>query len=278
MMKRITTALIGLTLCIAAFGQAQILTRKEKLSDFMTKTIKVVLTDNPIVDQSLKDAVKNTWTISPYEYCSVDDFNNLRNDERFYFMIILRTVTPDGTPGVSSLNILKGTQGAKNINSMLWVTELAVTPSGAPNGREPALMPAAVAIIQSYIERSLAGRFTPIGNSVKGLAAAKGKFIIVDEEDLVGTLNNADRQALAERIGILPAGEADEIFMDGEADTAVAFIVAPNEPVKGATYWKIVIDSRTYEMYLYKKCRVKNEASVGFTKSDLKKFASVSRK
>ena len=57
-MKRTLTiiilALIAMTIIPAdLFGQAQIYTRKEKLKDITTKTVKVVMTGDEILDEAL---------------------------------------------------------------------------------------------------------------------------------------------------------------------------------------------------------------------------------
>ena len=57
LMKRIFTFLLGLVLCLSAMAQAQITTKKEKLSDFDSKTMKVVLTGSPFLDESLREAL-----------------------------------------------------------------------------------------------------------------------------------------------------------------------------------------------------------------------------
>ena len=66
---------------VNAFSQAQITTRKEKLSDFATRTMKVVLPGTNFIDPILQEALNNTWSLSPFEFCSVDEFNSLKNNE-----------------------------------------------------------------------------------------------------------------------------------------------------------------------------------------------------
>ena len=72
---------------VNAFSQAQITTRKEKLSDFATRTMKVVLPGTNFIDPILQEALNNPWSLSPFEVCSVDEFNSLKNNEEYYFML-----------------------------------------------------------------------------------------------------------------------------------------------------------------------------------------------
>ena len=67
MMRRLITIIATLAISASAFGQAQITTRKEKLSDFTSRTMKVVLSGNHFIDLVLRDALNNTWSISPFD-------------------------------------------------------------------------------------------------------------------------------------------------------------------------------------------------------------------
>ena len=67
-MKRITTILLAAAALWAllapdASAQATFTTRKEKRSDLMLKTTKVVLTGNDILDESFKEEVISRWRI-----------------------------------------------------------------------------------------------------------------------------------------------------------------------------------------------------------------------
>ena len=63
---------------MAAQGQIKITTKKEKISDFTAKTTKVVLSGNEMADQFLKDAMSSCWRVSPYEFCTKDEQDAIR--------------------------------------------------------------------------------------------------------------------------------------------------------------------------------------------------------
>ena len=77
-MKRLTLIILALAAICSFTGtdaaaQAKFTTRKEKLSDLMYKTTKVVLTGNELLDESFKEEVIRRWRITPYEFCTFDD-------------------------------------------------------------------------------------------------------------------------------------------------------------------------------------------------------------
>ena len=100
-MRKIIIILSLLCVSVAAFAQAQITTKKEKLSDFTMKTTKIVLTGNEFLDQSIREAARNSWTISPYEVCSAEEFNSLMKDPKYYFLVVVQMGGKTSLSGIS---------------------------------------------------------------------------------------------------------------------------------------------------------------------------------
>ena len=86
-MKKLLTILAVVLIPVIAGAQAQINTKKVKISDFTEKVTKVVLTGNDFFDLSLQDEVKARWRVSPYEFCTWEEFMNDRNSSDYYFSL-----------------------------------------------------------------------------------------------------------------------------------------------------------------------------------------------
>ena len=86
-MKKLLIILAAALMPIIAGAQAQITTKKVKISDFTQKITKVVLTGNDFYDLALQDEVKARWRVSPYEFCTWEEFMNDRNSSDYYFLI-----------------------------------------------------------------------------------------------------------------------------------------------------------------------------------------------
>ena len=67
-MKRLLIILTGILIPMLASAQAQIETKKVKISDFTQKITKVVLHGNDFYDAILKEEIALRWRISPYEF------------------------------------------------------------------------------------------------------------------------------------------------------------------------------------------------------------------
>jgi hypothetical protein len=58
-----------------------------KISDFPQKVTKVVLHGNEFYDAILKEEIALRWRVSPYEFCTMEEFEALKTDSRYYFLI-----------------------------------------------------------------------------------------------------------------------------------------------------------------------------------------------
>ena len=66
-MKKFIVLAAVMLLPLMVCGQAQIDTKKKKISDFTQKVTKVVLTGNPIHDAYMKKNISAKWNVSPFE-------------------------------------------------------------------------------------------------------------------------------------------------------------------------------------------------------------------
>lgn len=85
MKKYLLAALLVLT-CQALWGQGRIYTRKARLEDFPSKTTKVVLTGHPLLDAVVREEVASRWRVSPFEFCTVNEYQRLRAGDLHYFL------------------------------------------------------------------------------------------------------------------------------------------------------------------------------------------------
>ena len=274
-MKRFFTLLAALAVCLSVFGQAQITTRKEKLSDFGSKTMKVVLTGNSFLDEPLREAAKNAWYLSPFETCTAEEFDRLKTSGNHYFLLLMdvRGKKDDEDAGLTFVTLLKGEPSAKTVGDMMEVVRLPLCAAGEPSGREPALLPALLENIQSYVSLAMTSDLKGFGSVVTGLKRVSGHDAWIVEDELSAQVDDAFRDKYSgSRIHIVGAEEADAVMLDGEMGL-VGFAVAPASPVKGTACYKYLIDVRTHEICYFKKHKIGAGAGAGFLKSDLSTLA-----
>ncbi len=283
-MKKTLTIIAALTLLpVFALAQAQITTKKVRLSDFPQKIMKVVLTGNPMTDNLLKDEVSARWTLSPYEFCTLEDFEANKTNSDYYFLLETSGQFKKETePGVSFLTIVKGGKDAeKGIDKMLEACSFPLRSVQMPSGREFTFLPAIVDIMQRYISDSMERDTDAYGGlGVYNLDNRKiSKMnVVIAEGDLGEKVTEADKAAAAKAgISFVEDDDADTLMDEEKENTVVSYAVIPANPVKGSYYYKFLIGSGDHRIYYYKKILVGKGEDCGFSASELKRIASIKK-
>lgn len=267
-------AIAGLLLTTDALGQAQITTRREKLKDFTSKTTKVVLTGDEFLDEAVKESVAATWTVSPYEFCSNEEFQNLKGNADFYFLMVVKgQFRRESEPGIDMLTLVKGGEGAdKSINDMFEVVSFPLRSTEDPSGREFVLLPAFLKIIQEHTTSLTDTEMKAYSNiGAKDSKRLRIKRIFFWAEDFAPQVDEQTKRSLDEDILIKEdENEVDEIFSEGTFNTVVSYVVAPSEPVNGSICYKMLIGSDNHELYYFKKHKITAKSGKGFLSSDIK--------
>ena len=266
-------AIAGLLLTTDALGQAQITTRREKLKDFTSKTTKVVLTGDEFLDEAVKESVAATWTVSPYEFCSNEEFQNLKGNADFYFLMVVKgQFRRESEPGIDMLTLVKGGEGAdKSINDMFEVVSFPLRLTEDPSGREFVLLPAFLKIIQEHTTSLTDTEMKAYSNiGAKDSKRLRIKRIFFWAEDFAPQVDEQTKRSLDEDILIKEdEDEVDEIFSEGTFNTVVSYVVAPSEPVNGSICYKMLIGSDNHELYYFKKHKITAKSGKGFLSSDI---------
>ena len=267
-------AIAGLLLTTDALGQAQITTRREKLKNFTSKTTKVVLTGDEFLDEAVKESVAATWTVSPYEFCSNEEFQNLKGNADFYFLMVVKgQFRRESEPGIDMLTLVKGGEGAdKSINDMFEVVSFPLRSTEDPSGREFVLLPAFLKIIQEHTTSLTDTEMKAYSNiGAKDSKRLRIKRIFFWAEDFAPQVDEQTKRSLDEDILIKEdEDEVDEIFSEGTFNTVVSYVVAPSEPVNGSICYKMLIGSDNHELYYFKKHKITAKSGKGFLSSDIK--------
>ncbi len=274
-MKKLIILITALIMPLMAGAQAQITTKKVKIEDFTQKVTKVVLNGNPFYDTSFKDEVAARWRISPYEFCTLEEFEGLKGNDSYYFLILTQgQFRKETAPGLQFISLVKGGQGAdKGIGDMLEVVSLPFASAEYPSGRELIFLPAFLDIIQNHTLEAMENDFNAYGglsNTAQKLGKAGNIDIVISEDDL----NSLVSEGMTDSEGMIITDEddADSYMLDEVSGTLVSYVVAPSEPVKGSFCYKMLIDAQTHELYYYRKHKISPKAGVGFLPEDIERI------
>lgn len=269
-----------LILPFSAAGQAKIVTKRAKIADMADKTVKIVLTGNELIDTALKTEVKSRWVMSPFEYCSISEFNNLMSNPEYYFLTLVETKTKnEDEPGIDVFYFAKGDPKAinRNMNNMLEVVSVPFAASGNPSGKELIFLPAILDIIQNYSRKAMLDDvliYTGLSNFAKNISKASAKNIYFSEDDLSDEIDkDAERMYFNNKVHKVSDDKAASIFGNTTSNSIVSYVIAPENPVKGSFCYKMLIDSETHELYYFRKHKISKKRGPGFLLSDIKRIS-----
>lgn len=277
-MRKVFIMLAVALLPLMAGAQAQINTKKVKISDFTEKITKVVLTGNDFYDIALQDEVKARWRVSPYEFCTWDEFQKDRNSSDFYFLLTTSSqFKKESEPGLDLLTLVKGGTGA-TINSMLEVVFIPFAPAEDPSGREMVFLPAFLDIIQKHalmsMEKDTDG-YIGLSNNSMNLAKAKNMEFVFSEDDLSSEITREFRDLNFDSdMVITDEDSADDYMLENAPNTLVSYVVAPTDAQPGSFCYKMLINSETHELYYFRRHRITKKFGPGFLAEDIRRINS----
>ena len=265
----------------AGWGQGKIFTRKARLADFTTKTTKVVLVGNPVLDAVLRDEVKTRWRISPFEFCTVADYEALKSDPSYYFLRLVEgSSRGERDAGMVFLSLTKAgpTDNWQSLDASFEVIRIPFAASSGSSGREFIYTPAFIDIIQAFVEDAImteGAAYLGLNANTGKMMFKGGKHILFSEEDLDTSLPEKYKarrfQGYLERTSTY---SADSTFLSGAEDVLIGVVMAPVEPGKGAMSYQLLISADTHELYYYSRHPYRKQGAAGFRKADIN-FVSI---
>jgi hypothetical protein len=277
-MKKLLMILAAAIIPMIAGAQAQILTKKVKISDFTEKMTKVVLTGNEMFDLSLQDEVKARWRVSPYEFCTWEEFMNDRNSSDYYFLLTTSGQFKKETePALDMFSLVKGGTGA-TINSMMEVMFLPFASAEDPSGREFVFLPVLLDIIQDHtlksMEKDMNGYVGLSGYSTN-MTRTGHMQIVFSEDDLNSEITREYMDINFDSdIVVTDEDTADIHIFENTPNTLVSYVVAPTNGNIGSYCYKMLINAQTHEIYYFSRHKISKKYGVGFLTEDIKRINS----
>ncbi len=274
-MKKVYVFIIAIMLPLLSWGQAQINTKKMKISDFTQKVTKVVLSGNEFMDSALQNEVAAIWRVSPYEFCTHEEFTSLMTSDEYYFLLITYgQFKKESKASIQFLSLLKGgAEAQKGLDEMLEVVSIPFASAQNPSGREIVFLPALLNIVQDFtltaMEKDAVG-YGGLSSYVSRLSHDEGTYIVFSEYDLCFDVGADARQMyFNDRIFSVPEEEADQYLLENADNTVVSYVVTPSIPVPGAYCYKMLINTTDNRLHYFKRHKITKKVGPGFLVDDL---------
>lgn len=277
-LKRISALAVALTACLTLFAQGQVTTRRYRISDFQDKMTKVVLSENAILSEGLRQEIINNWTSTVFEFCTLEQFESLKTNDSYYFLIPLENkFKGEEEAGVVFLTLLKGgKEASEGISSMFEVVSLPLTAVLGVSDRDLIYMGGIVNAIQDYalaaMESESAAYKRELWFNGRFDKELRSKDFYIAEEDLSSDVKEKDLAKLLENEGlhIVNADESDAVYLGQERESVVGYSISPVMPSAGSFSYQLLFDAESHRLCHVSKHKISAKKSQGFLTGDLK--------
>jgi hypothetical protein len=280
-MKSCFIVLFVLLQCSFLKGQAPF-PDKEEIRQFTVSKTCVVLEDDPFSTYNtfIKEAVKEYWTITPYEFIGVADFNVRRLKPEFSFIVLTQTSYEKDKSGTffNFINLLQG----KKIGNMGEMPEICAVPlsfAGEDDFEYSYKLGAILSFMQKHAQMisedpSLTGRrYLRYYN--KNIPEVSNKTILVKQEDLAPSIASIEKikAIYPHELQIVTEEDIVSAIENKSANTLILHKVGPMEDQNTGLCFKMLIGTDDADMYYYHQHKLDKANSNGLLPADLKRLA-----
>jgi hypothetical protein len=280
-MKKVLFMLLVLSLSVCLKGQAPFPSADE-IKQFMASKTCVVLENDPFsaYNSYIKEAVKISWNITPYEFIEVKEFNIRRLNPAYSFIVLTETNFDKDKSG-SVFNFINLLQG-KKVNKLSEAPEICAVPlsfAGEDDFEYGYKLGAILAFMQKHAKMisedpSLTGRkYLKYYN--KFVPEVNKKTILVRKEDLSPEISTIEsiKAIYPYDIKIVTEDDIVDAITKKAPNTLVLHKVGPVGEWKSGYCFKMLIGADDANMYYYNQHMVDEKNPNGLLESDLRRLS-----
>jgi hypothetical protein len=255
---------------------------KDEIKQFTGSKTCVVLDEDSysVYNTYIKRAMKEYWTITPYEFIQSADFGAKRLNPAYSFILLTQT-NFENDKSNSKYNFINLLQG-KNTEKLGQMPEICAIPLSFA-GEEDLEYGYKLGAILNFMQKhammiaddpSLTGRrylryynkFTPEVHTRK---------ILVRQEDLSKAISTPEsiKSVYGYEIVIAPEADIVKAIADKAPNTLILHVVGPGEESQAGTCYKMLIGTDDANMYYYNQHRIDKSNPYGLLPADLKRMA-----
>jgi hypothetical protein len=280
-MRTYLTAIVLFLFPLLMSGQAPF-PDKDEIKQFTVSKTCVVLEDDPFssFNSYIKAAVKAYWTITPYEFIEIADFNVKRRKPEYSFIVLTQTnFEKDKSNALFNfINLLQG----KNVGRLGEMPEICAIPlsfAGEDDMDYSYKLGAVLLFMQKHAKMisedpSLTGRkYLKYYN--KFIPEVQSKTILVKQEDLSPEIASIEKIAgiYSGKVEIVTENDIIEAINKKTPNTLILHKVGPVGDKKSGYCFKMLIGVDDSNMYYYNQHMIDKSTPNGLLPADLKRLA-----
>lgn len=271
--------LLSLSFSSGVFAQKFIRETRNTFTGFGAKITKVVIPSNTLPDMVLRDAVNKGWRISPFEFCTVEEYERLKGDTSYFFLMrVDGRYKKDLEPKIEYLTLLQGGPEVKRgtYNNKNIIT-LPIQEAEDVSGVNLHLLPIYIDVIQNHIykiQKDVTLAFK--GNSFYAdrVTEVKDKKLLVAAEFLSFTPAETEIQDLFKgKAQLVSQEDVEDAVMANKENTVVTILIKPRGNSRGSYCYKMLIGTDSHELLFFRRHKISLLLPAGFTKEDIRKIS-----
>ncbi len=271
--------LLSLSFSSGVFAQKFIRETRNTFTGFGAKITKVVIPSNTLPDMVLRDAVNKGWRISPFEFCTVEEYERLKGDTSYFFLMrVDGRYKKDLEPKIEYLTLLQGGPEVKRgtYNNKNIIT-LPIQEAEDVSGVNLHLLPIYIDVIQNHIykiQKDVTLAFK--GNSFYAdrVTEVKDKKLLVAAEFLSFTPAETEIQDLFKgKAQLVSQEDVEDAVMSNKENTVVTILIKPRGNSRGSYCYKMLIGTDSHELLFFRRHKISLLLPAGFTKEDIRKIS-----
>ncbi|MHC1734035.1 MAG: hypothetical protein AB9888_18635 [Bacteroidales bacterium] len=282
LLRNLLPVLLPLLISATALSQERPWPTPDDAARFLKSVTCVVKEDNQFsfYNAEIRDAVSKYWKVTPVKYITGEEFNVVRNDPSYSFLVLTITNFSNDKSG-STFDFLNLLQGA-DVDELDQLPEFCAIPlcfSGAPEEEYSYKLGLIIRFMEYHAElvmknpATIALRYLKYYN--KNVPEIRNKTILVREQDLAPEVNTLERIAVhyPYKVRIVDEEEIIRAIEEKEKDVLIVHKVGPEGVKQTGTCMKTLIGTDDAVMYYYDSHMVDSRNASGLLISDFKRLA-----
>jgi hypothetical protein len=276
-----------LILILALFFPVALLTgqapfpSKDEIKQFEASKTCIVLEDDPFSSYNIyiKEAIKDYWKITPYEFIKWTDFSVRRSNPAYSFIVLTQTnFEKDKSNGLYDfINLLQG----KNVNKLSEMPEICAVPlafSGTSDLNYSYKLGPILSFMQKHARMISEDPSLTLMKYLKyynkNIPEIKQKTILLEKEDLtpeISTINKIKKLYTGD-VKIVTNDDIVKAIEDKTPNTVFLHKVGPKGDRRTGFCFIMLLGITDSEMYYYSLHKIENGDQNGLLPEDLRQL------
>lgn len=231
------------------------------LNQFLNSKMYVVLESNPIAEYNFKiqESIKNEWTLTPYEFISVNDFETMFNDPSKSFLMMTQVVFENDQTKVryNFLSIFLGNKEAKLIRQLHDIAAIPLSYTEVDEEFWVYKMDALVRFMQNHIinmrdnPKMIKKNILEYYN--QNMGDIKQKTLYVIKEELAPNINTEEKlkKVYPYNVKFVTSEEVEKVIYDRDPNVVFLHKVGPQGTRLKARCYKMIVGAADANFYYF---------------------------